>query len=72
MKRASKSREIFSRQVKKQRKLKSIRLEDIQEATKLSYSYLSMVENGRANISIDNAHAIAECLGVPLATLFIE
>ena len=72
MKQISKSRIIFAKQVRKQRKEKSIRLEDLQEATQLSYSYLCMVENGKANISIDNAHEIAECLGVPLATLFID
>ena len=72
MKQTTKSRQIFAELVKKYRQEKSLRLEDLAKATDLSISYLSAVENGRANISVDNADAIAKALGVPLAVLLIE
>ena len=72
MKSTSKSRKIFAAQVKKQRQAKGWRLEDLHQATGLSYNYLSTVENGRANISMDNADTIAKALGVPLAVLLID
>lgn len=72
MKSSSKSRKIFAVQVKKQRLAKGWRLEDLHQASGLSYNYLSTVENGRANISMDNADAIAKALGVPLAVLLID
>mgnify|MGYP001073550338 CR=1 FL=1 len=68
----SESRKIFASQVKHYRQLKSWRLEDLHLASGLSYTYLSAVENGRSNISLDNADAIAKALGVPLAVLLIE
>lgn len=72
MKSATKSRKIFASQVKKHRLAKGWRLEDLHQASGLSYNYLSTVENGRANISLDNADAIAKALGVPLAVLLID
>lgn len=72
MKYSSESRKIFAAQVKKLRQAKGWRLEDLHQASGLSYNYLSTVENGRANISMDNADAIAKALGVPLAVLLID
>ena len=72
MKQSTKSRQIFAELVKRYRQEKGLRLEDLAKATDLSISYLSAVENGRANISVDNADAIAKALGVPLAVLLIE
>lgn len=72
MKQSTKSRQIFAEQVKKYRQKSGLRLEDLARETGLSISYLSAVENGRANISVDNADAIAKALGVPLAVLLIE
>ena len=72
MKHSTKSRQIFADQVKKYRQERGLRLEDLAKATGLSISYLSAVENGRANISVDNADSIARALGVPLAVLLIE
>lgn len=72
MKSSSKSRKIFAVQVKKHRLAKGWRLEDLHQASGLSYNYLSTVENGRANISMDNADAIAKALSVPLAVLLID
>lgn len=66
------SRKIFSKQVKRYRKGKRWKLLDLQEASGLSYSYLSTVENAKSNISIDNAELIAKALGVPLFVLFID
>ena len=69
---SSKSRKVFASQVKHHRQVKNWRLEDLHNASGLSYNYLSAVENGRVNISLDNAEAIAKALGVPLAFLLIE
>lgn len=66
------SRKIFASQMRKHRQAKGLRLEDVAHATGLSISYLSAVENTRANISLDNADAIAAALGVPLAVLLID
>jgi len=66
------SRKLFARQVKKYRKNKGWRLEELRAATGLSYNYLSTVENAKANIAIDNADAIANALGVPLFVLLID
>lgn len=68
----SASRKLFAKQVKRYRKNKGWRLEDLREATGLSYNYLSTVENARANITIDNADAIAKALGVPLFVFLID
>ena len=72
MKSLTRSRKTFSVQVRKHRRGKGWRLEDLAQATGLSVSYLSAMENGRANISLDNADAIAMALGVPLAVLLID
>ena len=72
MKPPTTSRKIFAAQMKKHRQLKGLRLEDLHKASGLSYNYLSAVENGRTNISLDNADAIAKALGVPLAVLLIN
>lgn len=66
------SRELFAKQVKKHRKKKGWRLEDLREATGLSYNYLSTVENARANIAMDNADKIAKAFEVPLFMLLVD
>lgn len=72
MKSITKSRSIFAAQVRKHRQAKGWRLEDLAHATGLSISYLSAMENSRANISLDNADSIANALGVALAVLLID
>lgn len=72
MKSLTKSRKTFAAQVRKHRQAKGWRLADLAHATGLSISYLSAMENGRANISLDNADVIAGALGVPLAVLLID
>lgn len=72
MKDLSKSRKIFAGNVKKHRRDRGWRLEDLAVSSDLSISYLSAMENGKTNISLDNADAIARALGVPLAVLLIE
>ncbi len=67
-----KSRAIFAAQMKKYRVLKKMTLELLRDKTGLSYNYLSAVENGRNNISMDNAERIAKALEVSLAVLLIR
>lgn len=72
MKSASKSRLILASQVRKHRKAQNKTQEDMANATGLSSNYLSALENGRENISVDNVDKIAQALSVPTAALFIE
>ncbi|GGI74287.1 hypothetical protein GCM10010914_05410 [Deinococcus wulumuqiensis] len=44
-------------------------LEDLGERSNLEWSYLSQVERGIRNITVDNMDAIARGLGLPLRDL---
>lgn len=67
-----KSSAKFGEKVKETREKKGIKLETISQKTGLSYTYLSRLENGKANISIDNADLIAKALKVKLSRLVKE
>lgn len=47
-------------------------LQELAQKTGLSLPYLSRVENDKANISVVNLRLIANALGVPLATFFMD
>lgn len=64
-------RETFGRNVSQYCQLKNVTLEQLHIDTKLSYTYLSAVRNGKKNISITNAAKIAACLNVPLSLFFV-
>lgn len=44
-------------------------LEDLAEVSGMNWSYIAQVEAGTRNVSIDNAHRLAEGVGVPLYVL---
>ncbi|MDG5824393.1 helix-turn-helix transcriptional regulator (plasmid) [Xylella fastidiosa subsp. pauca] len=44
---------------------------EIAEKTGLTQNWISMVENGRSTISIDNMAKLAKCVNVPLWKLLI-
>lgn len=62
-------REIFARNVRRSRRLKDISQEELALRADLSRTYVSEVERGIRNVSIDNMGLIAQSLGVPLRDL---
>lgn len=47
-------------------------LQDLSRKTGLSMTFLSRLENDKANISVLNLRAVANALGVPIASLFTQ
>ena len=72
MKKSSKSltaREIFCKNLRLARRLKEISQEELAFRADLSRTYVSEVESGSRNISIDNMGLLAQALDVPLRDL---
>lgn len=72
MKKPSKSlsaREIFCKNLRLARRLKEISQEELAFRAELSRTYVSEVERGSRNISIDNMGLLAQALDVPLRDL---
>lgn len=65
----SSPREIFGRNLRLVRRLKDISQEDLALSADLSRTYVSEVERGIRNVSIDNMGSLAQALGVPLRDL---
>jgi len=63
------ARQIFARNLRRARRMKDISQEALGLAAGLSRTYVSEVERGERNISIDNMGALADALGVPLKQL---
>lgn len=63
------ARKIFGRNVRRARRLKEITQEELASRAKLSRTYVSEVERGSRNVSIDNMEQLAFALGVPLRDL---
>ncbi|THF69612.1 helix-turn-helix transcriptional regulator [Deinococcus sp. Arct2-2] len=68
-KEASASRLKFAGQLRAERRRQGLTLEDLAERSGLTWSYISQVERGIRNISIDNQDALARGLGVELRDL---
>lgn len=62
-------REVFGQNLRLARRLKEIFQEDLALSADLSRTYVSEVERGIRNVSIDNMGALALALGVPLLDL---
>jgi len=62
-------REIFARNVRRTRRLKDISQEELALHAELSRTYVSEVERGIRNVSIDNMGLIAQSLGIALQDL---
>jgi transcriptional regulator with XRE-family HTH domain len=72
MKKPSKSlsaREVFCKNLRLVRRLKDISQEELAFRAELSRTYVSEVERGSRNISIDNMGLLAQALDVPLRDL---
>ena len=63
------SRLTFGQRLRQERQRRSMTLEDLAEASGITWSYIAQVEVGRRNVSVDNMHFLAAGVGVPLREL---
>ena len=63
------ARVIFGSNLRKARRLKDMSQEDLALGADLSRTYVSEVERGARNVSIDNMEQLATAIGVPLSDL---
>lgn len=66
---ASKHREIVGSNIRACRKAAGLTLESLAERAEMSWPYLSEVERGRENISLDKLAQVARALGVKLSKI---
>lgn len=66
---ASVSRRRFAENLRAERNRQGLTLEDLAERSGLTWSYISQVERGGRNITVDNMDALARGLGVELRDL---
>jgi transcriptional regulator with XRE-family HTH domain len=62
-------REIFGKNLRRARRLKEISQEELALRADLSRTYVSEVERGIRNVSIDNMGLLSQALGLPLRDL---
>lgn len=62
-------RQIFGLNLRRARRLKDVSQEELAFRSNLSRTYVSEVERGVRNVSIDNMGQLAEALGIPLKEL---
>lgn len=63
-------RQRFGRRIRQLREAKGWSQERLAAEAQLHATYISEVEHGKRNISIDNIARLAEALDVPIAALF--
>jgi transcriptional regulator with XRE-family HTH domain len=63
------TREVFAKNLRRARRLKDLTQEGLALDAGVPRAYLSRVERGTINISIDNADSLARAIGVPLHEL---
>jgi len=63
------AREVFGQNLRRARRLKDISQEELALRADLTRTYVSEVERGVRNVSIDNMGLLAEAIGVPLRDL---
>lgn len=63
------AREVFSRNLRRARRLREMSQEQLALEAGMTRAYLSSVELAKRNISIDNLGLLADALGVPLRDL---
>lgn len=66
----SRARDTFARNLKRRRQELGLSQEKLAELTGLHRTYVSSVERGERNVSVDNMGLIAEAMGVSVAELF--
>lgn len=62
-------RQIFGTNLRRARRLKDVSQEELALRSNLSRTYVSEVERGIRNVSIDNMGQLAKAIGVPLKEL---
>lgn len=62
-------RQIFGMNLRRARRLKDVSQEELAFRSNLSRTYVSEVERGARNVSIDNMGQLADAIGVPLKEL---
>lgn len=60
----------LGKRMREARKERKISLEQLAKGTQLSLSFLSQVETGKVNVSVDNIRKIADYLGVKMVRFF--
>jgi transcriptional regulator with XRE-family HTH domain len=63
-------RRVFGERIRALRQDRGLSQERLAEMAGVHRTYLSSLERGERNVSLDNIYAIAEALGVPPAELF--
>lgn len=63
------AREIFGLNIRRARRFKEISQEELAFQAEISRNYLSDVERGVRNVSIDNMEALSKALGIGLGDL---
>jgi transcriptional regulator with XRE-family HTH domain len=66
---AGTARKVFARNVRKLRRLLEVSQEALALESGLSRTYVSEIERGERNVSIDSMGALADALNVPLKDL---
>lgn len=66
---SSSPREVFGRNLRLARRIKELSQEQLALDANLSRTYVSEVERGVRNVSIDNMGLLADALGIPLKDL---
>jgi transcriptional regulator with XRE-family HTH domain len=66
------ARAEFGRRVRELRQARRISQERLAEIADLHRTYVSSLERGQRNVSLDNIHALARALGVSPRDLFPE
>ncbi|MDI1349202.1 helix-turn-helix domain-containing protein [Aquabacterium sp.] len=66
---AGTARKVFARNVRQLRRLLEVSQEALALESGLSRTYVSEIERGERNVSIDNMGALADALNVPLKDL---
>lgn len=66
---SSTQRQIFGTNLRRARRLKDVSQEELAFRSNLSRTYVSEVERGIRNVSIDNMGRLADALNVPLKEL---
>jgi len=67
---SQKARVVLGRKIKQLRVEKNLSQSYLAEKTELNRAYLSALENGKKNVTLDVLCKIALCLEVPLSELF--
>lgn len=62
-------RQIFAKNLKSERLAKNLSQEELADLAGLHRTYVSSVERGERNISIDNIAKLAQALGISISVL---